>query len=187
MSRKFTSNDKTLEGSYLKPQVMVMGRESTYSGENPSPTSITTCKKHCGCILKILMNSAKFAEKWQCWFFSMFSHFRLGRAEVACGEMGMKQSGLKISHKKNSIVILGARFELPEYPGHFTHAREERWASQVVLVVKNPPAKAGNIRDEDSILGWEDPWEEAMATHSSIHAWRIPWAEEHSGLWSMGA
>ena len=28
--------------------------------------------------------------------------------------------------QKNSIVILGARFELPEYPGHFTHAREER-------------------------------------------------------------
>ena len=27
-------------------------------------------------------------------------------------------------------------------------------------------------------LGWEDPLEEGMATHSSIFAWRIPWTEE---------
>ena len=87
--------------------------------------------------------------------------------------MGMKQSGLKISHKK-LYSYLGGRFELQEYPGHFMHAGEERGASQVVLVIKNPPAKAGNIRDEDSILGWEDLLEESMATHSSIHAWRIP-------------
>ena len=35
-------------------------------------------------------------------------------------------------------------------------------------------------------LGWEDPLEEGMATHSSILAWRIPWTEEPSGLWSIG-
>ena len=35
-------------------------------------------------------------------------------------------------------------------------------------------------------LGWEDPLEEGMATHSSILAWRIPWTEEPGGLWSMG-
>ena len=35
-------------------------------------------------------------------------------------------------------------------------------------------------------LGWEDPLEEAMATHSSILAWRIPWTEEPSGLQSIG-
>ena len=35
-------------------------------------------------------------------------------------------------------------------------------------------------------LGQEDPLEEGMATHSSILAWRIPWTEEHSGLWSKG-
>ena len=47
------------------------------------------------------------------------------------------------------------------------------WASQVVLVVKNLPANTGDIRDPGSILGWEDPLEEEMATHSSILAWRI--------------
>jgi hypothetical protein len=35
-------------------------------------------------------------------------------------------------------------------------------------------------------LGWETPLEEEMATHSSILAWRIPWAEEPGGLQSMG-
>ena len=33
-------------------------------------------------------------------------------------------------------------------------------------------------------LGWEDPLEELMATHSSILAWRIPWTEEPGGLQS---
>ena len=31
-------------------------------------------------------------------------------------------------------------------------------------------------------LGWEDPPEKEMATHSSILAWRIPWIEEPGGL-----
>ena len=35
-------------------------------------------------------------------------------------------------------------------------------------------------------LGWEDPLEKGMATHSSICAWRIPWTEEPGGLQSTG-
>ena len=31
-------------------------------------------------------------------------------------------------------------------------------------------------------LGWEDPLQESMTTHSSILAWRIPWTEEPGGL-----
>ena len=34
-------------------------------------------------------------------------------------------------------------------------------------------------------LGWEDPLEKGMVTHSSILAWRIPWTEEPGGLQSM--
>ena len=52
----------------------------------------------------------------------------------------------------------------------------------MVLLVKNPPANAGNIRDTGSILGLEDPLEEGMATHPSILSWRIPWTEEPGGL-----
>ena len=36
-------------------------------------------------------------------------------------------------------------------------------------------------------LGCEDPLEKGVATHSSILAWRIPWAEEPGGLQSMGS
>ena len=45
----------------------------------------------------------------------------------------------------------------------------------VALVVKNPPAYAGDVRDAGSIPGWEDPLEKGQAAHSSILAWRIPW------------
>ena len=58
------------------------------------------------------------------------------------------------------------------------------WASQLVLVVKNLPAKAG---DWVHCLGRENPLEEGMATHSSILAWRIPRTEEPGRLYSMGS
>ena len=51
-------------------------------------------------------------------------------------------------------------------------------------MVKNPPA---NARDMGSILCWEDPLEDSMATGSSILAWRTPWVEEPGGLQSMGS
>ena len=36
-------------------------------------------------------------------------------------------------------------------------------------------------------LGWEDPLDKEMATHSSIHAWRMSWTEEPGGLQSRGS
>ena len=36
--------------------------------------------------------------------------------------------------------------------------------------------------DPGSILGWEDPLEKEMVTHSSILAWKISWTEEPGGL-----
>ena len=48
----------------------------------------------------------------------------------------------------------------------------------MVLVVKNPPGNAGDVRDTGSIPGSGRSLEEGMATHSSILAWRIPWTEE---------
>ena len=56
----------------------------------------------------------------------------------------------------------------------------------MTLVVKNLPAKAGHVRDVDSIPGWGRSLEEGMATHSSILAWRIPWTEEPGRLQFMG-
>ena len=58
------------------------------------------------------------------------------------------------------------------------------WASLVAQSVKNPPAMHEIwIRS----LGWEDPLEEGMATHSSLLAWRILWTEEPGRLQSMGS
>ena len=51
-------------------------------------------------------------------------------------------------------------------------------------MVKNLPADAGDEETRVQSLGWEDPLEEEMATHSSIFPWRIPWTEEPSGLQS---
>ena len=51
-------------------------------------------------------------------------------------------------------------------------------------LVRNPPAMWETwVR----FLDWEDPLEKEMATHSSILAWRIPWAEELDRLQSMGS
>ena len=56
-------------------------------------------------------------------------------------------------------------------------------ASLVAQVVKNLPAMWETwVRS----LGWEDPLEMEMTTHSNMLAWRIPWTEEPGGLQSMG-
>ena len=53
------------------------------------------------------------------------------------------------------------------------------WASLVAQLVENLPA----VRETWApSLGWEDPLEKEMATHSSILAWKIPWLEEPGGL-----
>ena len=55
-------------------------------------------------------------------------------------------------------------------------------ASLVAQLVKNPPAVQESwVRS----LGFEDPLEKRMTTHSSILAWRIPWTEEPVRLQSM--
>ena len=53
-------------------------------------------------------------------------------------------------------------------------------------MVKNLPAMQ-ETRVGSLSLGWEDPLEKGMATHSSILAWRIPWTMEPGGLQSMGS
>ena len=55
--------------------------------------------------------------------------------------------------------------------------------SLVAQMVKNLPAKQETwVRS----VGWEDPLEEGMTTHSSILAWEIPWTEDPGRVQSMG-
>ena len=57
------------------------------------------------------------------------------------------------------------------------------WTSLVAQTVKCLPTMQETWVHS---LGQEDLLEKEMATHSSILAWRIPWAEEPGGLQSMG-
>ena len=56
-------------------------------------------------------------------------------------------------------------------------------ASLLDQLVKNLPAMQ---ETQVQFLGWEDPLEKEMATHSSILAWRILWTEKPGRLQSMG-
>ena len=57
-------------------------------------------------------------------------------------------------------------------------------ASLVTHMPKNLPAVQ---ETQVQYLGWKEPWEKGMATHSSILVWKIPWTEEPARLQSMGA
>ena len=53
--------------------------------------------------------------------------------------------------------------------------------------VKNPPGMQETQETWVQFLGWEDPLEEGMVTHSSILAGEISWTEEPGGLRSVGS
>ena len=50
------------------------------------------------------------------------------------------------------------------------------------MVKRLPTMQETQVRS----LGWEDPLEKEMATHSSTLVWKMPWTEEHGRLLSMG-
>ena len=58
------------------------------------------------------------------------------------------------------------------------------WVSLVAQMVKSLPTM---WETRVPSLGWEDPLEKEMATHSNILAWKIPWTEEPDGLQSIGS
>ena len=58
------------------------------------------------------------------------------------------------------------------------------WASLMAQMVKNLPAMR---ETQVQSLGWDDPLEKGMATHSSILAWRISWSEDPGRLQSLGS
>ena len=68
----------------------------------------------------------------------------------------------------------------------FRQKYTDMWSFTGGSVVKNPPANAEDA-DLGSVLGQEDPLEEEIAAHSSIHAWKIPWTEESGKLQSIGS
>ena len=71
--------------------------------------------------------------------------------------------------KFNSPNVIGAKGKIWNF----------FWASLVAQMVKCLPAV---WETHVQALGWEDPLEKEMATHSSTFAWKIPWTEELCGL-----
>ena len=59
-------------------------------------------------------------------------------------------------------------------------------ASQVALMVKNPHANAGDVRDKCLIPGWGRSLAGGHGNPIQYLAWRNPWTEEPGGLQSMG-
>ena len=67
---------------------------------------------------------------------------------------------------------------------HTFNLRKSLWGFPDGSVVKNLPAMQETwVRS----LGWKDPLEKGMASHSSILAWEIPWTEEPGRLQSLGS
>ena len=65
----------------------------------------------------------------------------------------------------------------------YVEATSEK-SSLVAQMVENLPAmQQTQVRS----LGWKDPLEKGIATHSSVLAWEIPWTEETGSLKSMGS
>ena len=94
----------------------------------------------------------------------------------------------KVVQWKISKHDVGSPFSCPGTSiEHLSSINVQLRASQVVLVIKNPPANAGDRRDAGLIPGSGRPPGGGHCYHSSVQAWRIPWTEEPSGLLSTGS
>ena len=84
-----------------------------------------------------------------------------------------KESGKELLPPPALLPALPPSLVLPRYRG----------TSLVAQTVKRLPA----VRETQvPSLGRDDPLEKEMATHSSIHAWKVPWTEEPGGLQFVG-
>ena len=105
----------------------------------------------------------------QQWLISTFDIMHTTKTLYYCLPMGM--SGLE---KKRNYGLL---YFFPL----LLRNDIQQCASLVAQTVRNLPAM---WESQFPSLGWEDPLEKGMATHSSILAWRIPWTEEPGRLYS---
>ena len=86
---------------------------------------------------------------------------------------------------KNSLRIMNRIISLNDSTSVFYRAFYAcPWASLVAQMVKRLYAM---LETRVQSLGWEDPLEKEMATHSSTLAWKIPWTEEPGRLQSVGS
>ena len=90
----------------------------------------------------------------------------------ATGPSNGYSSPLPVTHSTN--ILSTSHWLLWDLPRPiFAYHLQSFWAFLVAQLVKNPPAMRETWVPS---LGWENPPEKGKATHSSILAWRIPWA-----------
>ena len=85
-----------------------------------------------------------------------------------------------MGERKDKLMNLSnSGYYVGNLDGFFFNYFFEVWVSLVAQIVKNLPAMQ---ETQVQSLGWEDPLEKKLATHSSSLAWRSPWTEEPGRL-----
>ena len=92
--------------------------------------------------------------------------------------LNINQKDWQNYHQMNFLKITCFLFNI-----HFLPNLCVKMMSLVAQLVKNLPTVQ---ETRVPSLGWEDPLEKEIATHSSILGWKISWTEEPGGLQSMG-
>ena len=98
--------------------------------------------------------------------------------------MGSENSAWREGLRESQSLLVEASRFLLSFPASFEGGSEFEIMSGSSDRLKNLPA----VQEIwTRFLGWDDPLEEGLATHSSLLAWRIPWIEDPGWLWSMGS
>ena len=105
-------------------------------------------------------------------------------ALVTAGEVMFSVTGLEFSYSQVGFCKWKVEVELLLRGWSFNPDIASLGASLVAQMVKNLPIMQ---QAQVQSLGWEDPLEKGLATHSSILAWRIPWTEEPGRIQSLGS
>ena len=134
----------------------------------------------CGC---------EFSPRLNCRPSEYSSALVIGRMKPGCGVSTQRREGKirQTGHRRSETWAKCFQEKLPW--NKTSHTGSGHWLMRGLgfpggSVVKNLPAVQ---ETRVGFLGWEDPLEEEMASHSNILAWRIPWTEEPGGLQSMGS
>ena len=115
--------------------------------------------------------------------FSLSLEYKLSDSLGCWTSWGVPELGLAWGPAKPSLGVISSRSSLMNLLQCFILELILAQSSLVAQRVKNLPAVQETWVQS---LGQEDPLEKGMATHSSILAWGIPWAEKPGGLQSMG-
>ena len=113
-----------------------------------------------------------------------------GTPAAKCGKHLVPLVTLRQGHNQEQGDALGDCLLLAsrEHPGTHSQKLREKLAFQVsILVAQTVKGLPTMLETQVRSLGWEDPLEKEMATHSSTRGWKIPWMKDPGGLQSMGS